>query len=180
MDKKILNDINTGKYEKIDLNPGELQITKEPKLYWTVLGSCISVIFYNKRLKASAICHAQLAEEKHREYTCVDFCPHPCYRDAPDSNRFKFVTCSVKYMYDTFRNMGIQNNEITVKLFGGAKVIKSPSMEKTIGDENVETAVKMLENYGLKITSQHTGGENGRTLYFYSDTGEVYLKKHRN
>lgn len=179
MEKKILDSINSSKYLEIDLNPGELYIAKEPRLFRTVLGSCIAVIFYCKRLKTGAICHAQLPEEKRSKYKCSDFCPRPCDRNSPDSNEFKYVACSIRYVYECFHEMGISNDEIDVKLIGGANILSPVHIKKTLGEENINTAEKLLKKYKLKIINQDTGGNKGRALSFYSDTGEVLIKKRK-
>jgi chemotaxis protein CheD len=180
MDKKIFNTINSGKYVKVDLKSGELHIAKKPSLIWTVLGSCVSVIFFNKRLKIGAICHALQAEEGDNEFNCNDFCQQPCYNNVPDSNKFKYVTCAIKYMYETFTKLGICKNEIEVKLFGGANVLAVSGNSNTIGMQNLKIAHKMLKCFDLTISSKNIGGEIGRTLYFYSDTGKVLLKENKS
>ena len=50
--------------QKIFLQPGEVVISTAPQNVWTVLGSCISIVLYSRRLKVSAICHAKLPEQK--------------------------------------------------------------------------------------------------------------------
>jgi chemotaxis receptor (MCP) glutamine deamidase CheD len=45
-----------------------------------------------------------------------------------------------------------------------------------VGDLNVESALKMIEQLGLKVKVNETGRNIGRKLYFLTATGEVYLK----
>ncbi len=175
MNRKIFDTINSGKYEQVNLKAGKLYIAKKPALIWTVLGSCISV-FFNKRLKIGAICHAKLVEENNK-LKCNDFCLHPCYKNNRNSNRFKYVTCSIKYMYETFCELGILKNEIEVKLFGGANVLSNIDISNTVGKQNLKIAQKMLKNLGLIVSRKNIGGKIGRALYFYSDTGKVLIKE---
>jgi chemotaxis protein CheD len=171
-----------GEYENVYLYPGELYIAERPTIVWTLLGSCIAVVLYHERLHLGAICHAQLPEERFRDGTCRAPCDHPCYKKdgAPDSSRFKYATCSIRYMYDQFVARGIPSNEITVKLFGGASVLEGVTDTINVGDENVRIARQVLHEYQLKLVRKDVGGRKGRTLYFYSDTGEVFMKKHRS
>lgn len=168
-----------GQYPLIDLQPGNVHIAKEPTVVWTVLGSCVAIVFYNERLKIGAICHAQLAEKNHRDGVCSDCCPEPCYASVRDSNCFKYVACSLRYMCEQFAALDIPKHEITVKLFGGSNMFHYFSILKPIGDENIEVARKMIQQYGLQLAGENVGGTTGRTLYFYSDTGEVLLKVHK-
>jgi chemotaxis receptor (MCP) glutamine deamidase CheD len=169
-------------YENVYLYPGELYIAERPTIVWTLLGSCIAVVFYHERLQLGAICHAQLPEERFRDGAYRAPCSHPCYKKngAPDPSRFKYANCSIRYMYDQFVARGIPSSEITVKLFGGASVLEGVTDTINVGDENVRIARQVLHEYQLKLVRKDVGGRKGRTLYFYSDTGEVFMKKHRS
>lgn len=166
-------------YEQLYLYPGEVHIAEEPTVVWTLLGSCVSVILYNERLRVGAICHAQLPEERYQDGT-RDPCLHPCYKGEMNAERFKYVTCSIRYMYDQFIARGIRPDEITVKLFGGASVLEGVSDKHNVGDNNIRIAYQVLQEYQLKIVKTDLGGKKGRTIYFYSDTGEVFMRKHRS
>lgn len=91
---------------------------------------------------------------------------------------FKFVSCSAIYMLKAFIDKGIPKRSIEAKLFGGANVLASPPGRESVGAQNLKTAMAFIKENGLRLVSQDTGGKKGRTLYFYSDTGEVLLKKH--
>jgi len=79
-------------------------------------------------------------------------------------------------MYESFTQLGISKSEIAVKIFGGANMFSVHQTMKSVGEENIEIARKMIEDFGLRLVSENVGGKAGRTLYFYSDTGEVLLK----
>jgi len=166
--------------EKIHLNIGEVYITQKPTVIWTILGSCISVVFYNKRLQTGGICHAQLPEKRRHFESCMKTCPVKCSEKVADSKRFKFVTCSVQYMLEQFNQYGIQNREIEVKLFGGANVFITNGTAKTVGSQNLEAAMNFIQKHDLNLVSKHIGGKTGITIYFHSHTGKVFLKKHTN
>lgn len=166
--------------EKIHLNIGEVYITQMPRVIWTILGSCISVVFYNQRLQTGGICHAQLPEKRRQYESCMKTCPVKCSGRSSDSERFKFVTCSVHYMLEQFHSYGIQDREIEVKLFGGANVFQTKDTTNTVGSQNIEMAMQFIQQYHLNLVSKHIGGKSGITIYFHSHTGKVFLKKHGN
>ena len=170
---------NSGKYIKVNLQAGELYIAEKPTKIWTVLGSCLAVIFHNARLGIGAIAHAQLPEEFIREQKYRNSCPNQCFNELVSSNHFKFVACSIRYMITCFKQHGITTNEIDVKLFGGASILPLTYLVKSIGEQNVEVAYKIMKNHHLQLANEHVGGKLGRTIYFYSDTGEVLLKLHK-
>ena len=69
-----------------------------------------------------------------------------------------------------------------VKLFGGAQVLTCNEKDKaikTIGEQNVIQAKKILKELGIAITSADIGGTRGRKLFFSIMTGEIYLRKLR-
>jgi len=162
---------------KINLMPGELYIAKQPILIKTILGSCLSVILHNKRNKITAISHAQLPYEKSK-HKCIDNCPIKCNTKTLEKNRFKYVTCSTQYMLQRFFSLGIRNSEIYVKIFGGASVLSTNGDQKSIGMQNIETAYDMIKKFKLKLINEDTGGKSGRTIYLYSETSTIFVRKH--
>ena len=156
---------------------GEMFFEKKPALVWTILGSCLAICFHNERLKTGAIVHAQLPERKSGHLKCTDTCPIKCAKALPNDSAYKYVECSIRNIIDMFDNEGIKKSELSIKLFGGANIIGSKNGRITpVGYQNIEKALTLIEEYQLKIVSQNIGGENGRKLFFLTDTGEVYLK----
>lgn len=155
----------------------------KPTEVWTLLGSCLAIIFHNPRLRLGAIAHAQLPEKSSYEAACSqkcsDYCPDPCYHDTQNSNPYKYVSCSLKAMLDAFEQRDVLPGEIDVKLFGGSSILPLMHPVKSIGQQNIDMASKLIAQHQLRLASQHVGGVTGRTLYFYSDTGEVLVKPHR-
>jgi len=139
----------------IYLLPGEVCVSKEPKLVTTILGSCISVTMFDIRLKTAAICHARL--------------PRGWRTGALD-----YVDNAVKYMVETLEALGTNKDELEVNLFGGADVLSLVRMEgKSIGRQNVETAIEVIKEIGLCLSGRSVGGTAGRKVSFQTSTGKV-------
>lgn len=158
---------------KIYLNPGRLVIAEKSNIVWTLLGSCISIIFYNQEKKISAVSHAQLPYEK-SNLSCKSSCPKPCGKD--ESDEFKYVTCSFKYMLEEFHKRGIKSKDIEVSLFGGSSMFKHKRDVFKIGQLNVDKAKELIQQHHLKIVREDTGGHASRALTHYCDTGITELK----
>ncbi|MBU0971145.1 MAG: chemotaxis protein CheD [Proteobacteria bacterium] len=167
--------------KKIDihLNPGELYIAETPTLIKTILGSCISMIFYCDRLGISGITHAQLPGKSNTD-RCYDHCPAPCGSKDQSQEAFKYVTSSTQYMLNQFKAKKIMPHEIEIKLFGGANVLKAIHSLKTVGEKNITASLDIIEQYRLRLTAEDTGGNRGRTLYLFSHSGEVRVFTHKN
>jgi chemotaxis protein CheD len=147
--------------QKIYLNPGELVVAEEPALVTTVLGSCVAVTLFSPRLRVGAICHAVLPRGK---------------ANLPS----KFVDQSVAYMMKYFRQRYVEPDEIVAKLFGGSDMftlIDPDSKDRTIGAQNIRTALDSLRIAGLEPAALDVGGRQGRKLIFYTHTGEVFIKR---
>ena len=145
------------------LKPGELRFSRKPEIVSTVLGSCISVTLFHPQHKIGAISHALLPS-------------------GEEEGTFKYVDRSLAHMIKEFKNVGIGCWELEVKLFGGADMFKCQTEAprgRTVGRQNVEKSVKLIESAGLKLVNSDVGGFLGRKLFFYTHTGEVFLKKIR-
>lgn len=158
---------------KIFLNPGELVVTTSNEIIWTLLGSCVSIILHCPKKKVSGICHAQLPSDN-SNLTCKTTCPKPCKKG--EHEQFRYVTCSFKYMLETFHNKGITNSEITVSLFGGATMYNFDNDIFKVGDMNIRKAKELIRHNKLKIINEDTGGTLSRSLTYYTETGKIDLK----
>jgi chemotaxis protein CheD len=161
----------------IALGLGCVVITEVPSQVRTVLGSCVAVIFHVPRLQISALCHAQLPE-KLTEHPCYESCPIPCYKESPDSDAFKYVTCSIRYMLDELHRRGVCRGEIVTTLVGGANVVRSIDRSWSVADRNVAVARTMLENEGMVVAYADVGGIRGRVIEHLSDVNGTEVKYH--
>ncbi len=150
--------------EKIFLKPGEIYFTERPSIISTVLGSCISVTMFCPQRHIGAICHAVLPEEGSA-------------REA-----FRYVDSSILAMVKGFDRYGIPRSRIEVKLFGGADMLKTDTVngrDGTVGKKNIEIAMQVVERERLRITASDLGGSHGRKIFFNTRNGEILLKRLR-
>ncbi len=144
------------------LRPGGLYISDEPAVVSTILGSCVSVTIYIGRLRKGGICHALL----------------PKRLTGDDAGTFRYVDSAISYMLRKFDTRGIKKKEMEVKLIGGADVFDHVDRQtKSVGRQNMEAAMKILENEHLNLSLSDVGGSLGRKIYFYTDTGRVLLQR---
>ena len=151
--------------DKVYLKPGELYIGEGPTRVITVLGSCVSVTMFSKRLSIGAICHGAMPHCRKRR-GCHEVC----------EEAFKFVDCSIHYMLGKMRGYGCADSEFEVKLFGGADTLSSKK-ENTIGSMNVKMALDIISEEHLRIIAADVGDSFGRKIIFLTHTGDVYLKR---
>lgn len=143
------------------LKPGELTVAMQPTLVETVLGSCVTVSLFCPITGISAVCHAMLP--------------------TGDDQDFKYVDSAVTHMVKTLERKGVQLSTLVAKLFGGADMFaKCREIGPTrfpVGDQNILKARQILNLHHIEIRSEDVGGIYGRKLLFFSDTGQVFIKK---
>lgn len=144
----------------IFLKPGDVVLAYEPTLISSVLGSCVAVTMFSPSRKIGAICHAMLPDSGGRD------------------NDLRYVDSALLHIYRKIRESGAV--DLIVKLFGGAQVLDFNSHDlgrKTVGEQNVLQAEKILESLGLDIAARDTGGVRGRKLFFCTRNGDVFLHR---
>ena len=140
----------------VHLKPGEVHITDMPELVITVLGSCLSVTMFNRRLGVAGMCHSLLPECGNRE-TCRSGC-----REG-----YRYVDCSIRQMVRVFDKYGVPRSEIEVKCFGGADMFIRKSEKSdffTVGKQNILVAEKIIASEGLTLRAKDVGGVQGRKI----------------
>ena len=157
------------KLPQVHLQPGELLVTQEAQWVITLLGSCVAVTMYNARFRLAAICHAML--------------PMPHGKDAQAGNSsgaFRYLSGVIPAMVGHFCRLGLQPDEVEVKIFGGGSVIDmggDPHSDCSIGEANIAKARMLLQSARFRIKAQSVGGNHGCKILFNTGSGEV-LHKH--
>lgn len=155
-----MKDLVDTRLANVYLKPGEVYISRTPALVSTVLGSCVSVTLYAPDAGMGAICHALL----------------PC---GADDDGLRYVESAVLYMHNRLAAISGQGGGFEAKLFGGADLLMArgrPDEKGSVGRQNVAAALRVIERLGLRLAASDTGGDRGRKIFFYSDTGEVLLR----
>lgn len=156
------------------LKPGELYISDKPVTVSTVLGSCISITMFNRKLNLGAICHGLLPKCKHKK-------KRECHKTCKDLD--KYVDCAFIHMKQQLLSYSMNKDEIEIKLFGGAEILLPHDHSKgimSVGEKNIYAATQLIKAMGFKIITSDTGGTVGRKLFFLPHTGDVYIKHLRN
>ncbi|MFW7380826.1 MAG: chemotaxis-specific protein-glutamate methyltransferase CheB [Oligoflexus sp.] len=136
------------------LQPGDFYIAKEPTLIRTVLGSCVSVVLYDPKLRAGAMNHIVLPAKT---------------RFDQDDDEGYFAESAVKAILKGMKKLGSQREDLVVKVIGGAYF--NLKQVTKVGELNVAAVMKILRDFGLKPAASKTGGSNGYKVLFNSETG---------
>jgi chemotaxis protein CheD len=151
------------------LKPAELFISERPTIVRTVLGSCVAVTMFDRRLKISAICHALLPKHDGIEHD-----------ETRSNTNYKYVDTVIPLMVKRLRTYGSELPDLEVKLFGGADMLSvktgQPNL-RSVGRLNIEAVFQILKAHHLSVKVSDVGGTVGRKILFYTHTGEVLLKR---
>ena len=152
----------------LNLQPGELYLTRRPAILRTILGSCIGVTFWSAQLGAGALCHGVLPQ-----------CPAILPEGFSLSEGYRFVDFSIRYLAQQFDALGAHRRQIQVKVFGGADVlpVAGERHKPTVGALNCKIALEVLEEKGFVVSASDIGGIRGRRIHFHTGTGEVLLQR---
>jgi chemotaxis protein CheD len=151
----------------LNLQPGELYLARGPAILRTILGSCVSVTFWSKRLGAGALCHGVLPRS-----------PLAWPPGSGLSDGCRYVDFSIRHLAQQFDALKARRDELEVKLFGGADVLPflgDRSDRPTVGAMNCQVAIEVLAQEGFTVTASDWGGVRGRRIHFHTGTGEVLV-----
>ncbi|MCD4834136.1 MAG: chemotaxis protein CheD [Bacteroidales bacterium] len=138
------------------LYPAALFVSKKPFQINTILGSCVSVCFWDAKLKTGGMCHYMLP-----------------YWNGEGLASPKYGNIAIEKLLEKMHSLGSSKINIVAKVFGGGEVIKTKNPQFNIGERNIKLAWEQLKELKIPIVSSSVGGKNGRKIIFYTETGEV-------
>lgn len=153
-------------YSQHFLYPSSFFASREPYVVKTVLGSCVAVCLWDPKLRFGGINHYML----------------PTWMGT-DLASPKYGNIAIEKLIEKMRFMGSHVEDLQAKIFGGGELIQGidgcPSSTQ-IGERNIQIAKLILEQYKIPVVASCIGGQRGRKIFFFTDTGEVrhkYLDK---
>lgn len=142
------------------LYPGNLFASRDAYTVTTVLGSCVSLCLWDRKLKMGGINHYML----------------PLWNGEGLATP-RYGNIAIQLLYDRMIALGSKHSDLKAKVFGGGEVLSVQKSIMNVGLRNSDLAQEMLRKMGIPIVSSDVGGVQGRKLLYETDTGVVYLKK---
>lgn len=150
------------------LSLGEWAVSDDPDkdLVCLGLGSCVAFCAYDPRQHIAGMAHMVLP-------------------DSDDGKRggaqAKFVDLAIPLVLAEMEKLGAVKSGLKIHLAGGAQMLTGTSFSDTmmIGQRNVEAAHAVLDGLRLRITTEDTGGDAGRTVKLHVATGELEVSSPR-
>jgi len=141
------------------LKPGFIYVTQKPAVIATVLGSCVSVCFYDTKNKFGGM-------------------NHYLYPEARDDKirTAKYGDVSIMELYRTMLEFGSVHQNLVAQIVGGG-YLEDNSDSEAVSKENVAVCKRCLEKLQIKIISEDTGGLLGRKVLYITEYNELAVTK---
>lgn len=152
-------DIKTIKVGMADLN-----VATTPDILTTLgLGSCVGITLYDKINKIAGLAHIMLPSSK---------------EIRNNQNQAKFADTGIDELIRLMVKIGANKNNLVAKLTGGSQMFSFNSNNDIlkIGERNVIASRQKLNELNIRIISEDTGGNFGRTIVLNSDDGSLYIR----
>ncbi|HOT43801.1 MAG TPA: chemotaxis protein CheD [Spirochaetota bacterium] len=148
-------------FQLINVGIADYNISSSPDVLRTILGSCVGICLYDSGKKIGGMCHIML----------------PAMKEQGASVK-KYADTAIPLMLDEMKSRGADVSRIQAKIVGGARMfnVSENSMMGEIGNNNVLKVREVLGELAIGIVSEDIGGNYGRTIDFYLDSGMVKIR----
>jgi chemotaxis protein CheD len=146
-------------YPRHFIHVGEIYIAEKPTEIATVLGSCVGVCLFDRKLKIGGMNHYLL----------------PLW-NGNGLKSPKFGNVSIPKMIEQAKAVGCKIDDIEAKVFGGANANPTNLEDMMIGKKNIIIAKEILTQSKISIVAEDTGGTRGRRIVMRSDTNHIWLR----
>lgn len=148
---------NEGQWVKM----AEIGVMQQQGAMRTLLGSCIGIALYDRKLKLLGLAHIVLPDSAGRTQALGK------YADSAIPETIRRMTMLA----------GGAKLSLTAKIAGGANMFVqvSPNSGNTIGEQNLQAVEKALALGNIPIIGRHVGGTSGRRMVVDVVTGTVQI-----
>jgi chemotaxis protein CheD len=149
--------MQTTKHQSLPM--GEIGVARNSGVLRTLLGSCLGLALYDRRLKVAGLAHIVLPAALGRT-----------------EHRGKYADTAVPEMIRQMQELaGEQPLKLCAKIAGGANMFTSVDASNTIGVQNVQAVENLLGDLRIPIIGRHCGGEQGQRMMLDTATGIVTI-----
>lgn len=138
---------------------GEIAVARTSGVLRTLLGSCLGLALYDRRLKVAGLGHIVLPTSLGRT-------------ELPGKFADTAVPAIIRRMHEL---AGEERLKLCAKIAGGANMFTSADAGNTIGTQNVQAVECLLDELRIPIIGRHCGGEQGRRMMLDTATGIVTI-----
>ncbi len=146
----------------IKVKIADLAVKKVPGIIVTIgLGSCVGIALYDPAQKIGGLAHILLADSTQFKS-----------RDAA-VNMAKFADTAIPFLVAEMEKLGARKQNFQAKIAGGSKLFPNNSI--SVGEKNIDAVIKTLKEMSIPIIGKDVGGNYGRTMKLFVDSGKVLI-----
>lgn len=148
----------------IKVGMADLNVVKKPGCLTTLgLGSCVGITLYDKVYKVAGLAHIMLPSS---------------LEIKNNSNKAKFADTGITELINEMVKLGAKKTNLVAKIAGGSQMFSFNSDNNVlkIGERNVIATKEILKSLNIRILSEDTGGNFGRTIVLDSTDGSLYIR----
>lgn len=148
----------------IKVGMADLNICAAPDSITTLgLGSCVGIILFDSIKKVAGMVHIMLPDST---------------KIKNNDNLAKFADTGIEALIEKLVRAGANKTRLVAKIAGGAQMFAFSSNNDMlrIGERNIEASKLKLKSLGIRLLAEDTGLDYGRTIEFFPETGELYIK----
>ncbi|MFN0050930.1 MAG: chemotaxis protein CheD [Planctomycetales bacterium] len=143
----------------LSLPMGEIAVARNEGVLRTLLGSCLGLALYDRRLKVGGLAHIVLPHSQGRV-------------EIPG----KFADTALPALLARMQQLvNGERLKPCAKIAGGANMFATSDATNTIGVQNVDAVERLLDGMRIPIIARHCGGAQGRRMTLDTTTGAVTI-----
>ncbi|MEW9667658.1 chemotaxis protein CheD [Ammoniphilus sp. 3BR4] len=148
----------------VKVGMADLNVAGSPdRIRTTGLGSCVGVTLFDQLTKVGGMAHVMLPSST---------------LGKGEVNIAKYADTAIPKLISDMEKRGANRRRLVAKLAGGAQMFSfsSSSDIMRIGPRNVEACKEALKKEGIRVLSEDTGGNWGRTIEIDCSTGSLHIR----
>ncbi|UFU01048.1 chemotaxis protein CheD [Radiobacillus kanasensis] len=143
----------------------DLKITRAPEILRTSgLGSCVGVVVYDLSQRLAGMSHVMLPDSQ--------------LSKREDLNVLKYADTAIDLLVESLIKDGARTYALKAKIAGGAQMFSFSTSNDLlrVGSRNIEAVKQRLSLHRIPIQAEDVGGNSGRTIEFFPDTGILKVR----
>src|SRR3989339_82962 len=155
-------ELSASKKKEVRIHIGDFYTSRQGIVISTILGSCVAVCLHDRHNNIAGMNHIILPGKTNS--TVID-------------QQTRYSINAMEILINAMMKKGASRHNLMAKVFGGAHVLPDIDTKNAVGPLISDFVVRFLETEGIPITARDLGGEQPRKVFFFTDTGNVSVKK---
>jgi chemotaxis protein CheD len=160
-----MNPLSTENINVVRVGLADMVVSNDPntELVAQSLGSCLGIMIYDPVKKVGGLLHIMLPDSS-------------IHKSKAEESPYMFVDTGVPLLFRSAYKLEAEKYRIVIKVAGGADLLSFGNAFTGIGQRNYEALVEILKRNGVRIKTEHVGGNISRTVRLEIATGRVWIK----